>query len=122
MIIISIIQFNMNFIILTKVSLKSQFVNYEIDNKAKIIELCAVLLHDCVLSNKKKIPKKKIKQNLKSIEVIWIRNLNTVDARAAVDVVVRPAVTLHTGSGVNETLSLRHHDPMQVTVVGHSYR
>lgn len=54
--------------------------------------------------------------------VIWIRNLNTVDARAAVDVVVRPAVTLHTGSGVNETLSLRHHDPMQVTVVGHSYR
>lgn len=120
MIIISIIQLNMNFIILTKVSLKSQFVNYEIDNKAKIIELCAVLLHDCVL--KKKIPKKKIKQNLKSIEVIWIRNLNTVDARAAVDVVVRPAVTLHTGSGVNETLSLRHHDPMQVTVVGHSYR
>lgn len=54
MIIISIIQFNMNFIILTKVSLKSQFVNYEIDNKAKIIELCAVLLHDCVLSKKKK--------------------------------------------------------------------
>lgn len=49
---------NMNFIILTKVSLKSQFVNYEIDNKAKIIELCAVLLHDCVLSKKKKIPKK----------------------------------------------------------------
>lgn len=43
----------MNFIILTKVSLKSQFVNYEIDNKAKIIELCAVLLHDCVLSKKK---------------------------------------------------------------------
>lgn len=59
MIIISIIQFNMNFIILTKVSLKSQFVNYEIDNKAKIIELCAVSLHDCVLSKKKKIPKKK---------------------------------------------------------------
>lgn len=49
---------NMNFIILTKVSLKSQFVNYEIDNKAKIIELCAVLLHDCVLSKKKKYLKK----------------------------------------------------------------
>lgn len=58
MIIISIIQFNMNFIILTQVSLKSQFVNYEIDNKAKIIELCAVLLHDCVLSKKKKYKKK----------------------------------------------------------------
>lgn len=58
MIIISIIQLNMNFIILTKVSLKSQFVNYEIDNKAKIIELCAVLLHDCVLSKKKKYQKK----------------------------------------------------------------
>lgn len=59
MIIISIIQLNMNFIILTKVSLKSQFVNYEIDNKAKIIELYALYYYMIVfLANKKKYLKK----------------------------------------------------------------